>query len=97
MYGPYLPLAAGSYVVRIFGQWLDGNAGNGARVDVTADGGNRKLAEATLVAQTPSSNVGSLIEFPLTLVNAEPAVEVRVMVDDGTRLAIGRYEIVAKP
>ena len=93
VYGPYLPVDAGKYMVRIHGKWL-GKTGEGtATADVTTNGGTRKLAEVAIPHRANSGDLGLLLEFPLQLATREEGVELRVHVSQDARIAVQKYEI----
>lgn len=84
IYGPYIPLDAGSYRVEIKG--LLGTTGpTGARIDVAVDQGRRILGES-LFKDAPTD--GSLITLCVSLDSPCTDFEVRVWVDDSADLSI---------
>jgi hypothetical protein len=89
IFGPYIPLIAGQYQVRI--RCTLGESGlAGALMDVVADKGNRVLAECAF--EEPDHD-GFFIALPISLNASCSDLEVRVWVTDNTDLQISMIEI----
>lgn len=89
IFGPYIPMAAGSYKVLIRGE-IGGNGVAGAHMDVAVDQGRVILGESTLVN---SAQDGCIIALPITLDKPCSDLEVRVWVNDASQLRISLVEV----
>lgn len=89
LFGPYLALAAGQYLIKIKG--LVGSGGlSGARMDVAINKGTIILAESIL--SEPDLN-GCMAIVPISLDQSCTDIEVRVWVSDQSDLKVSMIEI----
>ncbi|MHB1581559.1 MAG: glycosyltransferase [Acidithiobacillus sp.] len=91
MYGPYLDLEAGSYVMKIYGSV--GRFGLAdAMADICLEGGNTVLVERSLEAPEDGRE-GVLATLRFTLTQFCRGLEARVLVSDFSDLRIGMVEL----
>jgi len=98
MFGPYIPLPAGSYQVALQGMVHEGHAGV-VHVDVAQAKGTDVLAAAELDAPAllaPVSPDGIAV-LAFTLAHDTDSLEVRVRVTDASKLSISSFVIRAVP
>ena len=91
MYGPYVPLAAGSYSVKIYGTVIKEDGNTDVIVDVSEGG----IIIASEKGITPKK-VGTytqLCDLKFVLKSDVKALEIRVQVSEKSNIAIRRYEI----
>jgi hypothetical protein len=92
LYGPYLPLAAGSYRAIIHFA-TDRPGADLGKVDIATDLGKNVLAETPLAHAKPSGE-GYRLDVDFRTARPVDGVEVRVFVKDGADLKVRGYEIV---
>ena len=88
-FGPYAPLNAGDYVLRIFGEI--GHAG-GAWVDVAGEKGETTYARFPLAVQPEPSR--PLLEAPVNLPQDVDDLEIRVFVEADTQMSLSGYQLL---
>jgi glycosyltransferase involved in cell wall biosynthesis len=89
VYGPYLPLAAGSYEVRIWGSARDVQPGQ-AHFDVSCNSGTKTIARTAIRPQDKGPILASL---SITLDTSCPDLEVRVILDAAVEMAFSGMDI----
>lgn len=89
IFGPYIPLAAGRYIVAIFGA-LGVNGAVGARMDVAVGQGSRILGESML---GESGSDGCLVSLQIELESSCTDLEIRVWVNKSSELRVSLIEI----
>jgi capsular polysaccharide transport system ATP-binding protein len=89
IYGPYVPLEAGQYQVRIYGVLGDNSAGT-TGVEVVIDKGSQVLTESVL---SRFGDDGCLVSLSITLDEPCTDLEVRVWVDNQSEVTISMLEI----
>lgn len=89
VYGPYIPLSSGNYVVRIKGSINSGKIG-GAHIDAAVNGGQLILGASTewILAENDY-----IISLPVSLMKSCQDLEVRVWVDSESEFKISMLEI----
>ena len=98
IYGPYTPMPAGRYRVVITGQALPDHAGH-VHADVAYHQGSVLAAALELdPPQLSAQAVGDqLLTLPFELAEPVADLEVRIRVDEATRLAVTSYRIEPVP
>ena len=98
IYGPYTPMPAGRYRVVITGQALPDHAGH-VHADVAYHQGSLLAAALELdPPQLSAQAVGDqLLTLPFELAEPVADLEVRIRVDEATRLAVTSYRIEPVP
>jgi len=94
VYGPYVFLAAGRYEVRLLGRFA-GPRGANPNMEVTGDGGNRRLARLDLYGHGLDEDSERVLAFELKDDCAD--LEVRVWVEDCNVVTVHRMEIHPLP
>jgi capsular polysaccharide transport system ATP-binding protein len=89
IYGPYIPLDAGQYQVRIYGA-LGENCSGAERVEVVTDKGNHILYESSL---NRLNGDGCLLSLSLKLDAPCTDLEVRIWVEDHSQVMFSMLEI----
>lgn len=90
MFGPYVPLAAGTYKLQINGNVEDIPPEQAVTLDVAS-------GEGTVVhGQTAVTEVGELPSFDVTLAEDVTNVEVRIAVPEGAKVTVRSYELSPK-
>lgn len=90
MFGPYVPLAAGTYKVQINGKVEDIPPGQAVTLDVAS-------GEGTVVhGQAAVTEVGEIPSFDVTLAEDVTNVEVRIAVPEGAKVTVRSYELSPK-
>ncbi|UOV06581.1 hypothetical protein MUU75_08160 [Pseudoxanthomonas mexicana] len=85
-FGPYRPLPAGIYELRLRGR---ANTLEAAYLDVVSDGGRRVLMKEALIARSPDSLGAWRFEVP----SDQASVEVRLWVGAGDDLTVAGYSL----
>jgi glycosyltransferase involved in cell wall biosynthesis len=89
IYGPYLPIAAGQYCVKIYGTF-DKNGRSEAYMDMIANKGEVILGNSPLTK--PNDN-GCLVTLPISLDTDYSDFEVRIWVSKGCKLSVQKIEV----
>lgn len=98
VFGPYIPMEPGSYEAILVGFVQPDHSGS-VHVDVAAEKGNRVIAAleldaaALLAGQSPDA----MVVLPFTLESPVKDLEVRVRVDENSRLAVSEFQIRSTP
>jgi hypothetical protein len=93
-FGPYMQLAAGNYVVRIFGEVRA--AASHARLRITSDAASEECRTiwSELHTEFPHPVKGLIVEHRLTLDRDVEQFEVRTFIDDMQNVAIHAVQIL---
>jgi glycosyltransferase involved in cell wall biosynthesis len=91
LYGPYLSMSAGEYMLRVFGLARDAGLKN-AHVDLAIDQGRRVLGCAEI-----DVNGEALVQLPFTLERDCSDFEIRIWVEAESDLSIDMLEIAPVP
>lgn len=98
VFGPYIRMEAGTYQANVVGFAQPDHSGL-VRVDIASERGKRIIAAleldaaALLAGQSPDA----LVIIPFTLDSAVDDLEVRVRVDENSRLAVSEFQIRSTP
>lgn len=91
LFGPFLPLQSGQYVIRV---WGSVRAPGRAKLDICIDSGTTILAEATLPKQVASAKPVELIPpIAVSLLNGCHDLEVRLWVSEDSEIEVSRIDI----
>lgn len=98
VFGPYIAVDAGKYEAILVG-FVEPDHSGSVHVDVASEKGERVIAAleldsaALLAGQSP----GAMVVLPFTLESSVTDLEVRLRVDEKSRLAVSEFQIRSKP
>ncbi|RCS23335.1 hypothetical protein DUT91_13670 [Phyllobacterium salinisoli] len=93
LFGPYLPLKAGDYVLRLKGTSVSGGS---TWVDVVSQKGTKSHGRFAL-PQATGDGSAILVQAPIRIDDDANDVEVRVGVGEGDKVRLDSYELVPAP
>jgi len=98
VFGPYIAMDAGNYEAILVGFVEPDHAGS-VHVDVASEKGERVIAalELDTAALLAGQSPGAMVVLPFTLESPVKDLEVRLRVDETSRLAVSEIQIRSKP
>lgn len=98
VFGPYVAMDAGNYEAILVGFVEPDHAGS-VHVDVASEKGERVIAalELDTAALLAGQSPGAMVVLPFTLESSVKDLEVRLRVDEKSRLAVSEIQIRSKP
>jgi hypothetical protein len=95
LYGPYVPIQAGAYRVRVYGEAAGSPGQPFGVLEAVADGGRRKLARQPLADRSSRGSMDGLLgRLDFVVHEALADLEIRVIVPQDTRMAIESIDVV---
>ncbi len=91
LFGPYVPMRAGRYLLQVFGSVLDAD---GVVIDVASRNGTNEIAKFNAIALV--AHPGIILDQELKLNRDVERLEVRVFVSEKSRLSVRGYKLVPR-
>lgn len=92
LYGPYMPLSPGRYLVNVSGRFVSGGSAK-ATIDAAICTGSEVLGTALLERSSDASSLDVTSSFTFELKNNCSDFEVRILVSENTNLIVSNIEI----
>lgn len=91
MFGPYVPLAAGTYHVTVNGNIQSIQQDSSIKFDVVSSAGGKAHGEQTITSSEPAN--GQIASFDFTLPEDVVDLELRAQVGPGVQMGIDSYRV----